>query len=200
MNTIFKTTAFMCLATAALSAPAMAGNCAKTANKTAHASNMSTHSQVKMQTVSSAPDIVGIAASNANFSTLVAAVKAADLVGTLQSDGPFTVFAPTNTAFDALPNGTVTTLLKPENKTALQDVLTYHVVAGDVKAADLVAAIQASGGAYTIKTVNGGTLTAQLIDGAPYLIDGKHGVAKITKTDLNAANGVIHVIDKVVLP
>jgi len=150
--------------------------------------------------MSHSPDIVSVAAGNSDFGTLVAAVKAADLVGTLQGDGPFTVFAPTNAAFDALPSGTVPTLLKPENKAQLQNVLTYHVVAGEVKAADLVKAIQDNGGAFNIQTVSGGSLSAQLIDGAPYLIDENRNAAKITATDINAANGVVHVIDKVVLP
>ena len=108
--------------------------------------------------------IVDIAASNDNFSTLVAAVKAADLVGTLSSDGPFTVFAPTNDAFNALPEGTVPTLLKPENKATLTGVLTYHVVAGEFKAADVIKAINDNNGSFTIKTVQGNNLTAMLND------------------------------------
>ncbi len=200
MNTIFKMAAIVCLVSASFSAPAFAGNCSKTDYKTAEASNMSTHKMTKLQPESVTPDIVGLASGSDDFSTLVAAVKAADLVGTLQSDGPFTVFAPTNAAFGSLPDGTVATLLEPDNKPALQEILTYHVVAGEVKATDLVSAIQSNGGVFEITTVNGKTLNAQLINGTPYLIDGQRGVAKITKTDLKAANGVIHVLDKVVLP
>lgn len=144
--------------------------------------------------------IVETAAGNPNFSTLVAAVKAADLAGTLSGPGPFTVFAPTNAAFDALPQGTVPTLLKPENKAKLTKVLTYHVVAGKVKAADLIAAINAHNGKYTITTVSGDTLVASLSGGKVLLTDESGGVATVTTTDLYQKNGVIHVIDKVVLP
>jgi len=187
MKSFLKSALVASAAIGLLSVPAMAGGCA-------------TQKSHNSSAMSSQPDIVGVAASDANFSTLVAAVKAADLVGTLQSDGPFTVFAPTNAAFDALPSGTVGNLLKPENKAALQGVLTYHVVAGEVKAADLVAAIQSNDGAFSVQTVNGGNLTAKIIDGAPYLMDAKGGLAKITATDIHAANGVVHVINKVVLP
>lgn len=145
-------------------------------------------------------NIVETAAGSEDFTTLVAAVKAADLVGTLSSEGPFTVFAPTNAAFAKLPEGTVETLLKTENKTMLQTVLTYHVVAGDVKAKDVVALIKKGNGKATIKTVSGGTLTASMKDGAVYLIDAKGNWSKIVATDLNQSNGVIHVIDSVVLP
>ena len=145
-------------------------------------------------------NIVETAAGSEDFTTLVAAVKAADLVGTLSSEGPFTVFAPTNAAFAKLPEGTVETLLKTENKEMLQTVLTYHVVAGDVKAKDVVALIKKGNGKATIKTVSGGTLTASMKDGAVYLTDAKGNWSKIVATDLNQSNGVIHVIDSVVLP
>jgi len=145
-------------------------------------------------------DIVDVAVSSKDHTTLVAAVKAADLVGTLKGDGPFTVFAPTNGAFEALPKGTVPTLLKPENKSQLTAVLTYHVVAGNFKAADVIKAIKKSGGKFTIKTVQGGTLVAMIKDGNVVLKDENGGTSKITATDLNASNGVIHVIDSVVLP
>ena len=150
--------------------------------------------------VAKTPDIVGIAASNDQFSTLVAAATAAGLVETLQGDGPFTVFAPTNEAFAALPAGTVENLLRPENKDQLAKVLTYHVVAGKVKAADLIAAINAHNGKYTITTVSGDTLVASLSGGKVLLTDEAGGVATVTTTDLYQKNGVIHVIDKVVLP
>jgi uncharacterized surface protein with fasciclin (FAS1) repeats len=131
--------------------------------------------------------VVGIAAGNADFSTLVAAVKAAGLVETLSGDGPFTVFAPTNAAFEKLPKGTVEDLLKPENKKKLTDILTYHVVAGKVMAADVKTG--------KVKTVQGGELDVKVADGG-VTVDG----AKVVKTDIVGKNGVIHVIDSVVLP
>jgi uncharacterized surface protein with fasciclin (FAS1) repeats len=146
------------------------------------------------------PNIVGVAAGNENFTTLVAAVKAADLVATLSGDGPFTVFAPLNTAFDKLPEGTVATLLKPESKATLTAILTYHVVAGKFMAADVVAAIKANNGSFTIPTVQGGTLTASIKDGNVVLTDAKGGVSTIVLTDVAASNGVIHAIDTVVMP
>ena len=130
----------------------------------------------------------------------MAAVKAADLVSTLQGEGPFTVFAPTNAAFDALPAGTVESLLKPENKSKLTNILTYHVVAGNLKAADVIAAIKKSGGKFMVKTVSGGSLTAKLDGGKVILVDENGNSATITATDLKATNGVIHVIDTVVMP
>ncbi|WP_299683948.1 fasciclin domain-containing protein [uncultured Dokdonia sp.] len=145
-------------------------------------------------------DIVDVALSSKDHTTLVAAVKAADLVNTLKGEGPFTVFAPTNAAFDALPAGTLESLLKPEAKSKLASILTYHVVAGNFKAADVVAAIKKSGGKFTIKTVNGGTLTASLKGDKVVLTDGNGNTSTITATDLKASNGVVHVIDSVVLP
>ncbi|MBK6825934.1 MAG: fasciclin domain-containing protein [Chitinophagaceae bacterium] len=135
-----------------------------------------------------AKDIVDIAAGSADHSTLVAAVKAAGLVETLKGAGPFTVFAPTNAAFNALPAGTVDNLLKPENKADLTNVLTYHVVAGTLKAADLT-------NGQKLKTVQGTDLTVSIKDGK-VMING----ANVTAADLMASNGVIHVIDAVVLP
>jgi uncharacterized surface protein with fasciclin (FAS1) repeats len=145
-------------------------------------------------------NIVETAAATEDFSTLVAALSAADLVDVLKGDGPFTVFAPTNAAFDKLPSGTLETLLKPESKKLLQTILTYHVVAGDIKAADLIGLINANNGKATIKTVSGNMLTAQLKDGAAYLVDENQNWSKITATDINQSNGVIHIIDSVVLP
>ncbi len=147
-----------------------------------------------------AADIVDTAAGSADFSTLVAAVKAADLVGTLKSAGPFTVFAPTNAAFAKLPAGTVENLLKPENKATLSAVLTYHVVPGKVMAADLVKAIQAGGGKVEITTVQGGKLTASLMGNLVMLRDAKGGMSHVRTADLGTSNGVIHVVDAVVLP
>jgi uncharacterized surface protein with fasciclin (FAS1) repeats len=144
--------------------------------------------------------IVGVAAGNPDFSTLVAAVQAAELVDTLNSDGPFTVFAPTNAAFGNLPEGTVATLLLPENKAQLQGVLTYHVVSGKVMASDVVAAITNGGGSFEATTVQGGTLTVSLDGDNVILTDENGGVSTVVATDVAASNGVIHVIDTVVLP
>ncbi|WP_246606795.1 fasciclin domain-containing protein [Novilysobacter antarcticus] len=145
-------------------------------------------------------DIVATASQSPDHSTLVAAVKAADLVGTLQGAGPFTVFAPTNAAFDKLPEGTVDTLLKPENKADLSGILTFHVVPGSVDAAALTELISAGGGKAELTTVNGETLTAQIDNGGVKLTDAKGNSAMVTTADLMASNGVIHVIDAVLLP
>lgn len=144
--------------------------------------------------------VVDIAVGSKDHSTLVAAVKAAGLVETLQTAGPFTVFAPVNAAFGKLPAGTVESLLKPENKATLAKVLTYHVVAGNLDAAAVVKAITDGGGKVTVKTVSGGSLTASLKDGKVILTDENGGVSTVVATDLKAGNGVIHVIDTVVLP
>jgi uncharacterized surface protein with fasciclin (FAS1) repeats len=144
--------------------------------------------------------IVDNAVNSKDHTTLVAAVKAAGLVDTLKSPGPFTVFAPTNTAFAALPAGTVDTLLKPENKATLTKVLTYHVVAGKMDAATLMAAIQAGGGKAQLKTVAGGALWASMSNGHVMLTDEKGDTASVTIADVMQSNGVIHVIDKVMLP
>jgi len=137
--------------------------------------------------------IVDVAVATPNLSTLVAAVQAASLVETLQSEGPFTVFAPTNDAFAALPAGTVETLLLPENVDQLKTVLTYHVVAGKVMAADL------SDG-QEVATVQGGTLVVKLEDGNAYLHDAKGNQVKVVAADVAADNGVVHCIDGVLLP
>lgn len=144
--------------------------------------------------------IVGVAAGNENFTTLVAAVKAAELVNVLNGEGPFTVFAPTNSAFDKLPEGTVATLLKPENKQYLTSILTYHVVAGEFKAEAVVAAIQKNNGSFVIPTVQGNKLTASLKDGKVILTDTKGNTSTVILTDVAASNGVIHAIDSVVMP
>jgi uncharacterized surface protein with fasciclin (FAS1) repeats len=145
-------------------------------------------------------NIVENAVNSKDHTTLVAAVKAAGLVDTLEGKGPFTVFAPTNEAFDKLPAGTVDTLLKPENKDQLAKVLTYHVVAGKVSSKDLVKKIKAGSGKAELKTVEGGTLTATMQDGKVMLTDEKGGMATVTIADVYQSNGVIHVIDSVVLP
>ena len=146
------------------------------------------------------PTIVGVAAGNDNFSTLVAAVTAAGLVETLNSAGPFTVFAPTNAAFAKLPEGAVEGLLLPESKETLTAVLTYHVVSGKFMAADVVAAIGENGGSFSIPTVQGGTLTASLSGENVILTDGAGNTSTIVITDVAASNGVIHAIESVVMP
>ena len=145
-------------------------------------------------------DIVDNAVNSKDHTTLVAAVKAAGLVDTLKGPGPFTVFAPTNASFAALPAGTVDTLLKPENKPALTKVLTYHVVPGKLDAAALMAQINAGGGKAMLKTVQGEDLTASLHDGGVMLTDAKGNTAMVTTADVMQSNGVIHVIDKVLMP
>jgi uncharacterized surface protein with fasciclin (FAS1) repeats len=145
-------------------------------------------------------DIVDIAVGSEAHTTLVAAVKAADLVTILKGDGPFTVFAPVNDAFGKLPAGTVDYLLKTENKATLAKILTYHVVAGNLDATAVLAAIKKGNGSVSLKTVSGGTLTATLDNGKVKLTDEKGGSAYVTTADLKGSNGVIHVIDAVVLP
>jgi uncharacterized surface protein with fasciclin (FAS1) repeats len=145
-------------------------------------------------------DIVDNAINSKDHTTLVAAVKAAGLVPTLKGPGPFTVFAPTNEAFAALPAGTVDTLLKPENKRALTRLLTYHVVAGKMDAAALTKAIDAGGGKATLTEVSGGTLTATRSGSLIMLSDESGGMAHVTIPDVIQSNGVIHVVDKVLLP
>lgn len=145
-------------------------------------------------------DVVDIAIGSADHSTLVAAVKAADLVTTLKGKGPFTVFAPTNAAFGKLPAGTVENLLKPENKAQLAKILTYHVVSGNLDAAAVVAAIKSGNGKAVVSTVSGGKLTVTLDKDKVKLTDEAGNSAYVTATDLKGSNGVIHVIDTVVLP
>ena len=145
-------------------------------------------------------NIVENAVNSKDHTTLVAAVKAADLVETLSSKGPFTVFAPTNAAFDKLPKGTVETLVKPENKKMLQSILTYHVVAGKMNAKDIAKAIKKGNGKAMLKSVQGGTLTAWMMGKDLYITDENGNKAKVTIADVNQSNGVIHVIDAVVTP
>ena len=145
-------------------------------------------------------NIIENAVNSKDHTTLVAAVKAAGLVETLQGKGPFTVFAPTNAAFDKLPNGTVETLLKPENIKTLQTILTYHVVAGKMNASDIAKAIKAGNGKATLTTVSGGKLTAWMKGKDLYITDENGKSAKVTIADVNQSNGVIHVIDAVVTP
>lgn len=145
-------------------------------------------------------NIIENAVNSKDHTTLVAAVKAAGLVDTLSGKGPFTVFAPVNAAFEKLPDGTVPTLLKPENKDQLTGILTYHVVGGNLSAMDLEAKAKAMGGKVELKTVAGGTITV-MQDGKDWVVmDAKGGKSKITIADVNQSNGVIHVIDSVLLP
>jgi uncharacterized surface protein with fasciclin (FAS1) repeats len=145
-------------------------------------------------------NIVENAVNSKDHTTLVAAVKAAGLVETLSGPGPFTVFAPTNEAFNALPAGTVETLVKPENKATLTKILTYHVVSGKMTSADLAKAIKAGGGKATLTTVQGETLTAMMKGKNIEVKDEKGGVAMVTIADVIQSNGVIHVINKVLMP
>lgn len=147
-----------------------------------------------------AKTIVGVAADNENFTTLVAAVTAADLVGTLNSAGPFTVFAPVNAAFDKLPEGTLATLLMPENKEMLTSILTYHVVSGTFTAAAVIKAITDNDGKFAVKTVQGGILTASLLEGKVILTDTKGNVSTVVIADVAASNGIVHAIDSVIMP
>ncbi|MDO8408936.1 MAG: fasciclin domain-containing protein [Phenylobacterium sp.] len=145
-------------------------------------------------------NIVAGAQASPDHTTLVTAIQTAGLVETLSGPGPFTVFAPTNAAFEKLPAGTVDTLMQPDSKDMLTSVLTYHVVAGEMKAADLMAAIEAGGGTATLTTVEGDNLTATVVNGAVQLTDARGGTAMVTATDLDQSNGVIHVVDTVLMP
>lgn len=183
MKTSFKSLAATMLALALVSGPALA--------------------QTKM--VGGAPmlptrNIVENAVNSADHTTLVAAVQAAGLVDALSGPGPFTVFAPVNAAFAALPAGTVDTLLLPENKATLTKVLTAHVASGSWSFDDLKAKADEMGGSFAIKTLSGDTLQAVSQNGRVYIVDENGGIARITITDVNQSNGVIHVVNKVLLP
>ncbi|WP_198554644.1 fasciclin domain-containing protein [Flavobacterium sp. ALD4] len=170
--------------------------------KEAESTEMADSTAVAMDStmVVETPNIVGVAAANADFSTLVTAVTAAGLVETLSGDGPFTVFAPNNAAFAKLPAGTVESLLKPESLEKLQAVLTYHVVAGKFDAATVIDAINKNNGKYSVTTVQGGTIVLSLNDGKVMLTDANGGTATVILADVAASNGVIHAIDTVVMP
>lgn len=144
--------------------------------------------------------IVDVAVGNEDFSTLVTALKAADLVAALQGDGPFTVFAPTNAAFAKIDAKTLNSLLEKENQKALANILTYHVVVGKLTASDVVAALKKGNGTVELKALNGQTLTVMQKDGKIWLKDQKGNYSEITATDVMASNGVIHVINAVVMP
>jgi uncharacterized surface protein with fasciclin (FAS1) repeats len=155
------------------------------------------HADASMHTEA---NLVETAMGTGMHETLVTAVKAADLVATLSSPGPFTLFAPTDAAFDKLPDGIVATLVKPENQSQLTTILTYHAVAGSVSASDLTAAINDNGGTYMITTVAGAELEASLSDGAVIITDATGRRAAVTQADVMTSNGVIHVTDGVFLP
>ena len=157
--------------------------------------------KVNAKSMASHNNIVETLLGSKKHTTLVAAVKAADLVGTLQGDGPFTVFAPVNDAFENLPEGTVSTLLKPENKNALTKILTYHVVAGKFDAKSVVNAIKQGHGVAKLTTVSGGILKAKMNGERNVVLEDESGnIASISTYDINQSNGIIHVIDTVVLP
>jgi uncharacterized surface protein with fasciclin (FAS1) repeats len=163
-------------------------------------SDMATTATVGGAAMYSSRTIVENAANSRDHTTLVAAVKAAGLVETLSGSGPFTVFAPTNAAFARLPAGTVDSLLKAENRSSLQSVLTYHVVPGRVTARDLVGLIEAGGGEARVTTVQGGVLTARLAGNQVVLVDANGGTARVSQADVMQSNGVIHVTDAVSIP
>jgi uncharacterized surface protein with fasciclin (FAS1) repeats len=171
----------------------------------AHAGNMGHDSMSQNPMVGGAAmlpskDIIDNAVNSKDHTTLVAAVKAAGLVDTLKGKGPFTVFAPTDAAFSALPGGTVQTLLKPANKGVLTGILTYHVVSGRLDAQALAAKIKAGKGKATLTTVQGATLTVRSADNAVTVTDTKGGIAKVSIANVYQSNGVIHVVDKVLMP
>jgi uncharacterized surface protein with fasciclin (FAS1) repeats len=177
----------------------------RTASALVIAASLAAPAFASMKEVGGAPmlsekNIIENAVNSKDHTTLVAAVKAAGLVETLQGAGPFTVFAPVNAGFDALPAGTVDTLLKPESKDTLTKVLTAHVVSGKLSAATLMKRIKANGGKYNFQTVSGDALTATVRKGAVYVIDESGGASKVTIADVNQSNGVIHVVNKVLLP
>ena len=173
--------------------------CGETANETAD-TTVVTDEVVPADPVAATDSIVGVAQGNPEFATLVAAVTSADLGTTLSGAGPFTVFAPTNAAFEKVPAATRETLMAPAGKEQLSGILTYHVVPGRVTAADLTKMIADNGGTATLTTVNGATLTARVVDGNVVLTDGKGGTSTVSATDVDASNGVIHVIDTVLMP
>lgn len=179
---------------------AMAANNANTANAATSPASADGNPMVGGAPMLASKDIIDNAVNSKDHTTLVAAVKAAELVETLKGKGPFTVFAPTNAAFDKIPKATLDDLLKPESKKALTGILTYHVVAGKQDAAAITKAIEEGKGKATFKTVAGGTLTATTEGGKVILTDEKGGKSTVTIADVNQSNGVIHVVDSVLMP
>ncbi len=152
------------------------------------------------QTATAQKTLVDVAVGNEDFSTLVAALKAADLVSALKGDGPFTVFAPTNSAFAKIDKDALSNLLKPENKDVLSNILTYHVIPGKLMASDVVAALKKGDGKVEVKALNGTVLTVMSKNEKIWLKDQAGNYSEITATDVSGSNGVIHVIDTVVMP
>ncbi|WP_296818112.1 fasciclin domain-containing protein [Brevundimonas sp.] len=194
MKTIFGLVAASALVLAACNSSA------DEAATTAEASAESTAAASAAATPAASGTIVEVAQGNGDFSTLVSAVQAAGLVETLNGAGPFTIFAPTNAAFEKIPAETLQGLLTPEQRDTLTAVLTYHVVSGRVDAATLIEQIQAGGGSATVTTVQGGELTARVVEGGVVLADAAGNQSRVVQTDVAASNGVIHAIDTVVLP
>jgi len=214
MKTQYTFAAILSAATIAFAAPAFAGDCnykkKTTAQTSYHTAAATDHTAVMGATIHQAGynsgktyakgTIIDAAVATDDLSTLVAAVKAAGLVETLSGDGPFTVFAPTNAAFDALPAGTVETLLKPENKAKLTQILTTHVVAGNLSSTDIVSLVNANGGKAKVETLSGEMLTAKMWNGKLYLKDANGNKMSVQTADIMKGNGTVHVIDGVLLP
>ena len=175
-----------------LSVGVLLSACSSSSSSSSSTSTTSSSTSTTAAPAKATENIVQLAAGDPQLSTLVAAVKAAGLVSTLEGPGPFTVFAPTNAAFAALPAGTLTTLLEPANTAELAGILTYHVVPGDIQASDLMAG--------PVKTVNGASFTVNQSGSTFTITDGKGGTAHFVTTDIEASNGVVHVIDAVLLP
>lgn len=212
-NRVSRGTLSLTLMTAAIAfaGTASAGDCAmkkaqKTAQYTATPATQVLNSSAQSNIVYAGHSamtkgtIVDAAIATDSLSTLVAAVKAADLVETLSSSSPFTVFAPLNSAFDALPAGTVETLLQPKNKHQLQDILKAHVVSGNLSAKDIIGLAKQNGGTVDVQTVSGDTLTAVLAGDTLYVKDESGGLAAVKKADIMKSNGTVHVVDRVLLP
>lgn len=194
---ITRTTTLAGVSIAAMLALAACGN----NEQAAPADAMATDTSAMAPAEASSGTIVEVAQGNSDFSTLVTAVTAADLGGTLGGAGPFTVFAPTNAAFEKVPAATRDTLMSPAGKADLTKILTYHVVPGRVDAATLTQQIQAGGGSAALTTVQGGTLTARAgADGSVTLTDANGGVSRVVQADVAASNGIIHAIDTVAMP
>lgn len=175
-------------------------SCMENKKKEEAVSEPAPQNEMAEEPTNTTPNIVGVAAGDDRFSTLVTAVQAADLAGTLSGEGPFTVFAPINDAFAALPEGTLEDLLKEENKEKLAGILTYHVVSGKVEAAAVIAAINDNNGVFNVTTVQGQEIALSLNDGKVVLTDANGGTSTVILTDVAASNGIIHAIDAVVLP
>ena len=195
-----KTSILMLAAASALSLAACGSNTEAPADTTTDETAMPADEGMMEPDAAGTGTIVTVAQGNPDFSTLVAAVTAAGLGETLSGTGPFTVFAPTNAAFEKIPQADRDALMTPAQREALSGILTYHVVAGRVSAADLTRQITEGGGSATLTTVNGATLTARVVGDAVTLTDGAGGTSTVTATDVAAGNGVIHAIDTVLMP